>query len=181
MYWHRHFIWVSNYNIKRIRYSFHYYLDAIYISKKEFYELLILIHFDINSKKKIPGAYILLNSKFENSYIIVLKALKKIITCENSIKLNVYSITLDFEEASMNAVNKVFHKIHIVGCLFHFVKKIILKLGKYRLLKEEYLEDSNILLKELSKAPFTIYKNNNFITEILDNSIRERKDRIYIE
>ena len=74
----------------------------------------------------------------------------------------------------MKAVNKEFPKILIVGCLFHFVKQILLKLGKYGLLTEEYLEDSNILLKELSKAPFTIYKNNNFITEILDNSIRER-------
>ena len=54
MYWHRRIIWVSNYNIKRIRYSFHYYLDATYVSTKEFYELLILIYFDINSKKKIP-------------------------------------------------------------------------------------------------------------------------------
>jgi len=56
------------------------------------------MYFDINSKKKIPGAYILLNLKFGNSYILVLKALKKIITCVNSIKLIVYSITLDFEE-----------------------------------------------------------------------------------
>ena len=30
---------------------------------------------DNNSKKKIPGAYILLNSKYENSFILVLKAL----------------------------------------------------------------------------------------------------------
>lgn len=109
MYWHRHIIWVSNYNIKRIRHSFHYYLDVTYVSTKEFYELLILIYLDINSKKKIPGVYILLNSKFENSYIIVLKALKKIITCENR-KLNFYSITLDFEEALINAANKVFLK-----------------------------------------------------------------------
>ena len=34
MYWHRHIIWVSNYNIKRIRYSLHYYLDATYASSK---------------------------------------------------------------------------------------------------------------------------------------------------
>ena len=54
MYWYRHIIWVSNYNIKKIRYSFHYYLDATYVLTKEFYELLILIYFDINSKKKIP-------------------------------------------------------------------------------------------------------------------------------
>ena len=75
MYWHRHIIWVSNYNIKRIRYSLHYYLDATYVSSKEFYELLILMYCDNNSKKKIPGAYILLNSKYENSFILVLKAL----------------------------------------------------------------------------------------------------------
>jgi len=80
----------------------------------------------------------------------------------------------------MNAINKVFPKIRIVGCLFHFDKQILLKLGKYGLLTEIYLEDSNILLKELSKAPFTIYKNNNFITEILDNNIKFVKDDNHI-
>jgi len=87
---------------------------------------------------------------------------------------------MDFEEALMNAVSEVFPKICIVGCLFHFVKQIQLKFGKYGLLTEEYLEDSNILLKELSKAPFTIYKNNNFITEIFGNKIKFAKDNNHI-
>ena len=134
------------------------------------------MYLDINTKKKIPGAYILLNSKFENSYIIVLKALKKILTCEDSVKLNVYSITLDFKEALMNAVNKVFPKIRIVGCLFHYVKQIRLKLGKYGLLTQEYLENSNILLKELSTAPFTLYKNKDFITDTFEKIIKLSTD-----
>ena len=45
----------------------------------------------------------------------------------------------------MNAVNKAFPKIRIVGCFFHYVKQIRIKLGKYGLLTEEYLEDFNIL------------------------------------
>ena len=59
MYWHRHIIWISNYNIKRISNSLHFYLDATYVSTKEFYQLLILMYFDNNSKKKYQGIYII--------------------------------------------------------------------------------------------------------------------------
>ena len=121
---------MSNFNIKRIRYSNHYYLDGIYIATKEFYQLLILMYYDKNSNSKIPASYILIISKFENIYIIVLSSLRNIITSENSIKLNNITITLDFEEGLIQVVNKVFPELRIVGCLFHYIKQIRLNLGK---------------------------------------------------
>ena len=108
IYWHRHIIWMSNFNIKRIRFSNHYYLDGTYIATKEFYQLLILIYYDKNSNSKIPALYILIISKFENIYIIVLSSLRNIITSENSIKLNNITITLDFEEGLIQVLNKAF-------------------------------------------------------------------------
>ena len=84
---------------------------------------------------------------------------------------------MDFEDALMNSVHKVFPNIRIVGCLCHYVKQIWLNLGKYRLLNDEYKEDSAILLKELSKTPFTIYNNNNYINEIFENNIKIAKRR----
>ena len=71
IYWHRHIIWMSNFNIKRIRYSNHYYLDGTYIATKEFYQILILMYYDKNSNSKIPASYILIISKFENNYIVL--------------------------------------------------------------------------------------------------------------
>ena len=35
----------------------HFYFDGTYIATKEFYQLLILMYYDENSNKKIPGAY----------------------------------------------------------------------------------------------------------------------------
>jgi len=121
---------MSNFNIKRIRYSNHYYLDRTYIATKEFYQLLILMYYDKNSNSKIPASYILIISKFENNYIIVLNSLRNIITSKNSIKLNNITITLDFEEGLIQVVNKVFPELRIVGCLFHYIKQIRLNLGK---------------------------------------------------
>ena len=48
-----------------------------------------------------------------------------------------------------------------MGCLFHFLKQIRLKLGKYGLLNKEYLKDSDKLLKDLSKQPYIIFKIEN--------------------
>ena len=90
IYWHRHIIWMSNFNIKRIRFSNHYYLDGTYIATKEFYQLLILIYCDKNSNSKI------------------LSSLRNIITSESSIKLNNITITLDFEEGLIQVLNKAF-------------------------------------------------------------------------
>ena len=42
MLWHRHIIWCSNFHIKRMRLSYHFYLDGTYLCTKEFYQMLIL-------------------------------------------------------------------------------------------------------------------------------------------
>ena len=58
--------------IKRILNSPNIYLDGTFIITKVYYQLLILLFYDEYTDKKIPGAYILINNKYEKSYIKIL-------------------------------------------------------------------------------------------------------------
>ena len=53
---------------------------------------------------------ILINNKLEKGYTIVLKSIKRILTAEDKLNINLYSITLDFEEGIINAINLLFQK-----------------------------------------------------------------------
>ena len=109
-------------------------MDGTFISTKEYYQLLVLLFYDENTNKKIPGAYKLCNNKFENSYIKILYKLKYIITVENIESLKLESICADFEMGLIRTITKVFKNIWVVGCLFHYIKNIrsqALKLGLF--------------------------------------------------
>ena len=69
--------------------------------------------------KKIPGSYILLNNKNESGYLKTLSEFRRLITIENTEKLNLTSISTDFENGIINAIKLVFPEIRHVGCLFH--------------------------------------------------------------
>ena len=80
-----------------MRQSRHFYFDGTYVATKEFYQLLILMYYDDNSNKKIPGVYILIYNKLEKGYTIILNSIKRILTAEDKLDNNLSSITLDFE------------------------------------------------------------------------------------
>ena len=177
MFWHRHILWASNFHIKRMRLSHHFYLDGTFLSTKEFYQILILMYYDENSCKKVPGSYILINNKLFKGYTIALNAFKRILTGEDKIPINLYSITTDFEVSLIEAVQNVFPKSRIVGCMFHYIKQLRLLLSKYGLFISEYENTTNELFKALSKSPFVFHNNKNYIentfNDYLKNSIDE--------
>ena len=49
------------------------------------------MYYDELSEKKIPGCFALIYSKYENSFIEILKSFKNIITNENTSKLKLKS------------------------------------------------------------------------------------------
>ena len=102
----------------------HIYIDGTFITTKEFYQLLIILFYDKLTKTKIPAVYILTNNKYLNFYIKIFKKIKNLITIENSVKLNWKSITIDYESSLIESVNKVFNNIHIIGCMFHYIKNV---------------------------------------------------------
>ena len=62
-----------------------------------------------------------MNNKTQISYEIVLSTLYDIITEKNTVKLNVITISTDFENGLINACKNIFKNIRHVGCLFHYV------------------------------------------------------------
>ena len=52
VYWHKHIIWITNYNINRIQLSPYLYIEGTFISTKDFYQLIIFMYYDELSNKK---------------------------------------------------------------------------------------------------------------------------------
>jgi hypothetical protein len=125
--------------------------------------------------KKIPGVFIILNNKYQAGYIKVFLSLKRILTLEE-----IYTIkTIDFEDVLINSINIVFAKIKLIGCLFHFVKKIQMNLGKKGLLIKDF--DDSQFLKELSHLPFIYNENTNYFNDIILKYKKQykKKETIY--
>ena len=66
-----------------------------------------ILFYEDNTSNRYPGAYILLNSKFYQSYLLSLNSLKNIITKYNNITIKLESISLDFEDGLINAVAQI--------------------------------------------------------------------------
>ena len=132
---HRHIIWCSPFFIKKLQLTHHIYLDRTFIHPNNFKQLLVVLIYDEGTKSRYPAAYILLNSKLLQSYLISLNSLKNIITKNGSIKLNLKSITVDFEEAIITALDTIFPQIKIIGCFFHYTQNIEKNVGIFGLYK----------------------------------------------
>ena len=68
--------------------------------------------------------------------------------------INVKSITSDFELRLIDVIKLVLKDIQHIGCLFHYVKNIRLKMSKYGFFSKFYKNLSNDLFHDLSALPF---------------------------
>ena len=164
MFWHKHIIWCSNFFINRMKSTMHLYIDGTFITTKDYKQLIIIMFFDDSSKRKIPGCYILINNKTQNGYLKVFSEFKRIITLEETVSLNLKSISTDFEIGIINSIKILFPKIRHVGCLFHYVQSIYRNMRALNLINNNF--NHNSLLKELSSIPFRIEKEKNITTSI---------------
>jgi len=116
----QYLIWVSNSQMLRAINAPHYYIDGTFdVVPHDFAQMLVVMTNDPITDHPKPLAYLLLSSKDEEIYTDSLKSLLDILTNYNTRKINLRSITLDFECAMMNAVRKTFPETKIIGCLFH--------------------------------------------------------------
>ena len=67
----------------------------------------------------IPGVYVIMNNKKENTYKEILNKIKDLITCNNKFPLKVNTITIDFEHGIIYSVKNVFPNTQVIGRLFH--------------------------------------------------------------
>jgi len=167
-YWHRHIIWVSALFIKLLQESQHIYIDATYISTKDFYQTLIIMAYSQVINKKIPCAYILMNNKLKKSYDLVFTSIFNIISLDNNKSIKLVTITTDFEKALIASVKKVFTNIRHVGCLFHYIKILRLNLSKIGLFRNNIKDVTIKFLTKLGAIPFRFNDNPNIIGEIFD-------------
>lgn len=139
------------------------------------------MYYDEITNKKIPGSFILTNTKYESTYIEILKSFKNIITNENNTQLKVITITTDFEEGLINAVKIVFPEVRHVGCLFHYVKNLRLRMSKLGLFAKGKKEIFYELFKNLSSIPFNINDNYEVINDIFSefkNSLNKDNEEL---
>ena len=129
---------------------------------------------DIITDLKIPGIYILMNSKNEELYNMVFEDVIKLITWGGLKILNIKTIVTDSEKALMNSVKKYFPSTQRVACYFHYKQDIIRNIRSYGLYKDSQKLISNEIIKILSSIPF-LYKGN---IEIV-NKIKKKKKKSY--
>lgn len=108
---------------------------TFYSVPRDFYQLIIIYGNIFN--KSVALAYILATSKTELIYINIFKFIRENTLC------NPEYITIDFELALKNSLNKVFPLSKINACIFHFGQMIWRQIQKHGL-TNSYLYDVNI-------------------------------------
>jgi hypothetical protein len=105
----------------------HLFIDCTFKSvPKSFFQCLIIVVHDPNTEVYTPVFYVLLQKKSQAVYEQALTLCMN--SCDN--KLIPISVTTDFEQALMNAIQEQFPKIPVIGCEFHWKQAIKRKLEK---------------------------------------------------
>ena len=121
---YEYIIWGNNENILRMRQSKHFFIDGTFHHPEGFTQLLILMYKDVISSIKIPGLYILVNSKKEMLYNYTFNGILDLLTANGSVKLMLETIVTDQEKAMINVVrntfqiNKEFHVYFIISKIY---------------------------------------------------------------
>ena len=121
---HEHFIFISNYFIKKLNQAEHLYIDGTFIFPPGFIQLIVILYRDDNSGVRYPGLFALINNKKFEGYKYLFEKINFLITLENTIKSNFQSYTIDFERALINATNIIFENKRQVGCFYHYCRNI---------------------------------------------------------
>ena len=59
---------MSNFFLKTLQKTNHFYIDGTFIFPPDFSQLIVLLYFDENIKKRYPGYFLLINNKSETGY-----------------------------------------------------------------------------------------------------------------
>ena len=121
---HEQMIFISNYYIKKLINASHWYIDCTFVYPNDFNQLIVILYRDDILGKRFPGLYALINNKKEPGYLYLFKKIKNIISVEKSRTLNLMSYTVDYENALINALKKVFPESRTIGCYFHYCRDL---------------------------------------------------------
>lgn len=79
---YEHIIHTSNYFIRKLRESIHYYIDGTFVRPKGFVQMIVFLYYDNKTQKRYPGAFALINNRTEQGYKELFKSLFNYITIE---------------------------------------------------------------------------------------------------
>ena len=84
---HEHVIYISDFYIKKLRESKHFYIDGTFVNPKGFKQLIVILYYEQNLERRFPGVFALINNKTENEYKNLFKSINEIITIEKTKEL----------------------------------------------------------------------------------------------
>ena len=172
---YEYIIWANDENLNRISKSNHLFIDGTFHHPIDYCQLLIIMYKDIITDLKIPGIYILLNSKNEDLYNMVFEDVINLITWKGKKEINIKTIVTDSEKALMNSIKKYFPTSQRVACYFHYKQDIVRNIRSYGLYKDEMKKQSNEVIKILSSILY-IYKGNiEIVNKILEDTKKSHK------
>ena len=79
----------------RIKVSKNIFIDATFHHPPDFYQLLIIMYKDIITGLKIPGIYVLMNSKKEILYNYIFESVIKLLTDDKNKEIQFETIVTD--------------------------------------------------------------------------------------
>ena len=73
MFPNEHIIYISDYFIKKLYSSSHWYIDGTFIYQNGFRQLIVILYYDEILQKRFPGLFTLIKNKKENGYLYLFK------------------------------------------------------------------------------------------------------------
>ena len=165
---HEHIIYASDFYIKKMSESPHFYIDGTFVYPSDFKQLIVILYYDLKFNKRFPGVFALINNKTEPGYIELFTSIYNIITIEKTEDIKLESYTTDFEDALMNALELIFPGKRKVGCYFHYARALRTKKKNLGMLKKDKEEESNKILISFLNIPFKIDDNFTEIDSLCD-------------
>lgn len=101
-----------------------------------------------------------MNNKSENLYSDKFEYLESILQINTRENIENITITIDFEKSELNAIKKIFPKIRIIECWFHF-KKNIVKNAKKGLYTKKFCEQTKTIIRKIGIWPLKYHKEKS--------------------
>ena len=162
---HEHFIFCSDFFINELNKSEHWYIDATFIYPPGFKELIVILYIDKDTNKRFPGMFILTNNKHFEGYNLIFGSVKRILTIENSKKLNLKTYCTDYKKSLIKAFSLNFKEARGVGCYYHFCENIYKNAKKFGIVAKNNCLDYEFL-NLYYKLPFKISNDKNILDDI---------------
>jgi hypothetical protein len=136
-------IFATNDNIEFLKSADTWFIDGTFKTCPPLFKQLYTVHGNLLGDNLIPLVYMLLPGKSEEIYRRAFTLLREIL----GEGIKVKTVRCDFEKAAHNAIESVFNKVQLSGCLFHFQQCIWRAVQASGNVAEKYRTQENYAIK----------------------------------